>query len=171
MQTLPPEGPRGPDVHGRQEEDRINFPKIIIVGVVSLVVFTIGIIATYAVLAARDEDVRGPGSTAGAQEIGRHEIGIVNQWLFEREPQASYYRRESAARLGSFGWVDRERGIIHVPIDLAIERLLVEGSGPRRDPAPALGPPGAVAPDKPLEPRPAGSDEPGAGGGRPGAAP
>ncbi|MGY3443611.1 MULTISPECIES: hypothetical protein [unclassified Bradyrhizobium] len=36
-------------------------------------------------------------------------------------------RREDAEMTGSYGWVDRDRGIVRVPIERAIEMLLRKG--------------------------------------------
>jgi hypothetical protein len=36
-------------------------------------------------------------------------------------------RREEEARLNSYGWVDREKGLAHIPIDRAIEILAEKG--------------------------------------------
>ena len=36
-------------------------------------------------------------------------------------------RRRDAEILGSYGWVDRERGLVRVPVDRAIDLLLEQG--------------------------------------------
>ncbi len=36
-------------------------------------------------------------------------------------------RAEQTKQLQSFGWVDEEAGIVHIPIDLAKEQLLEQG--------------------------------------------
>jgi hypothetical protein len=42
-------------------------------------------------------------------------------------PTAAELAREAvAARLAAYGWVDRARGTIHVPLDVAIELYLAE---------------------------------------------
>lgn len=56
-------------------------------------------------------------------------------------------RAAESARLGSYGWVDRERGLVHIPIDVAKERavqMLATQTAPVA--APAL-PPASPAPD------------------------
>jgi hypothetical protein len=59
-------------------------------------------------------------------EIGRPEIGIVEQRLFELQLEAQHKRQEQMKRLRSYGWVDRQKGIIHLPIDRAIELMVSE---------------------------------------------
>lgn len=39
----------------------------------------------------------------------------------EPRQQLEHLRQTSAARLESYGWVDRERGIVHIPIERAME--------------------------------------------------
>jgi hypothetical protein len=46
-------------------------------------------------------------------------------------------RREEEARLSSYGWVDREKGVVHIPIDSAIEILAKRGLPTRPSQAPA----------------------------------
>jgi len=63
------------------------------------------------------------------KEIGKAEIGIVDQTPFETTRGAAQYRREALQRLNSYGWVDPQRGLIHVPIDKAIDQLLSQEQG------------------------------------------
>ncbi|MBV9523771.1 MAG: hypothetical protein JO010_13305 [Alphaproteobacteria bacterium] len=37
------------------------------------------------------------------------------------------YRREEEAKLGSYGWVDRAKGIVRIPIEEAMARLARDG--------------------------------------------
>ncbi len=60
-------------------------------------------------------------------------------------------RAAEAAALDSYGWVDRSAGIVHIPIDRAIELLAQRGlpaRPPAGEPAPAApaGAPGGAAP-------------------------
>lgn len=43
-------------------------------------------------------------------------------------------RSESAQRLGSYGWVDKAKGVVHIPLEAAMEAFLLEQS---RFPPPA----------------------------------
>lgn len=39
-------------------------------------------------------------------------------------------RREDEEKLGTYGWVDREKGVVRIPVERAIEKLLEErGAG------------------------------------------
>ena len=45
---------------------------------------------------------------------------------FELPTEAEQLARDAQARLRSYGWVDRDRGLVHVPLDVAIELYLQE---------------------------------------------
>ena len=66
------------------------------------------------------------------KEIGKAEIGIVDQTPFETTRGAEHYRREQMQRLNSYGWVDPAKGTIHVPIERAIEQVLAEQQGKKQ---------------------------------------
>jgi len=53
------------------------------------------------------------------------------------------FREQGGAELDHYGWVDRTRGIVHIPIDRAMDLLLERGLPTR---------PGAAAPQKAGEP-------------------
>ena len=61
-------------------------------------------------------------------------------------------RKESAETLSSYGWVDKNKGIVHVPIDRAMELTIAELAS--RKPMPA----GPIAAPEPISsPSPAGN--------------
>lgn len=39
-------------------------------------------------------------------------------------------RAADQAALHSFGWIDREKGVVRIPIDLAMEKVIREGTQP-----------------------------------------
>jgi hypothetical protein len=112
------------DDHPAQEEDRVEVTKLIVIGVVALIVFTVGVLWSWAILRARRPDLRGPGSTAGATQIGRREIGIVDQIPFASRTDPEVGRAAARRKLNGYGWVDRRRGIIRVPIERAIDHMV-----------------------------------------------
>lgn len=117
----------------RSEEDRISSGKIVGVGVAALVVFFIGSLAAISYLRAREAEHVGPPIPA---EIGQNKIGLVEQQIFELAVRGERDRAARRQRLGSYGWVDREAGVVHLPIDRAME-LVVKGVRPM----PVEGPP------------------------------
>lgn len=49
------------------------------------------------------------------------------------QEEVGAHRRAAEQRLGSYGWIDRERNLAHIPIDEAMRRL-VERGWPSADP-------------------------------------
>lgn len=123
--TTPPSPP--------PEEERLPYRRVIAVLLGSMALFA------GAVLWARDilrDETRAalPRGEAPAVEAGKAEIGIVDQQMFELEGRADRLRREQRRRLDSYGWVDRDAGVIHVPIqeamDDVVQELSREGGAP-----------------------------------------
>jgi hypothetical protein len=106
---------------GHASEDQIDFPKVIAVGVVSLVLFAFG--AWWAAGILHHETKHAEESTGLARQpvLGKAEIGIVDQVPFNGDHRLDDWRRERAARLNGYGWIDRGKGVAHVPIERAME--------------------------------------------------
>jgi len=106
-----------------QERDRIPSKKAIIVGVGSIVIFTIGVILSTWMLNARTQRLlpHGPGPLPAL--AGQPKIGIVNQTLFETP---SDFQDRQRRRLDSYGWVDRARGQVHIPVERAMQMMIQE---------------------------------------------
>lgn len=63
--------------------------------------------------------------------FGEAEIDIVNQRPFDLENGAPRLRAAQDTRLERYGWVNRGTGVIHVPIEQAMDQVLAqEGRGP-----------------------------------------
>ncbi|MGZ6029906.1 MAG: hypothetical protein ACXWK5_10840, partial [Myxococcaceae bacterium] len=58
--------------------------------------------------------------------VDQYEVGIVNQRVFALDQRAAQKRLQQMERLRSYGWVDREAGVAHVPIDEAVRMYLAE---------------------------------------------
>jgi hypothetical protein len=72
-----------------------------------------------------------PARAGTAARMGESEIADVNQRPFALEDEAPRLRAEQGARLERYGWVDRGAGVIHMPIEQAMEQVLAEeGRGP-----------------------------------------
>ncbi len=110
----------------RSEEDRIDTGKIIVVGVAALVVFFIGSVAAIGYLRLGQASYVGPPLPA---EVGQNKIGMVEQQLFELSVRGERDRAARLRRLGSYGWVDRQAGVVHLPIEEAMG-LVVKGVRP-----------------------------------------
>lgn len=58
--------------------------------------------------------------------IGHPRINMLMQQVFDLETAAHEQQRRERLRLSSYGWSDRESGMIHVPVERAMEELILE---------------------------------------------
>jgi len=125
MTEHPGPGPEhGHDV--RSEEDRISTGTVVAVGVAALVLFTAASIVTSVFL--RMKQGEHPPLPIPA-EVGQSKIGLVEQQLFELTTRGERQRAAQLERLRSYGWVDRQAGVVHLPIERAMD-LVVQGIRP-----------------------------------------
>jgi hypothetical protein len=115
--------------HAALEGDGIDIKKILLVGLGSLTVFALSAVVAYFILrhdtAMYDERGRPPVPT----EIGKDEIGIVDQPEFDGDHRLEEWKATRQRRLNSYGWVDRKKNLIHIPIDKAIDQVVAESAG------------------------------------------
>jgi hypothetical protein len=104
-----------------QEADHVSGRMVTIVAMVTIGVFAVGIAVAWWILTAIGAP-RQPALPDPKQPIAK-EINATDRWLF-REPYGVAGQRTETQRLDSYGWVDRERGIIHIPITRAMELYL-----------------------------------------------
>jgi hypothetical protein len=107
--------------HG--SDDQIDFKKVILVGVVSLLVFAGGTIWAVAILHRETARAHATSGVSRPPMLGQSEIGIVDQVLFSGDHRLADWRAERAARLNGYGWVDRTKGIAHIPIEKAMDEI------------------------------------------------
>ncbi len=112
-----------------QADEHVAGFKVVAIGVTALVVFGAATWWSSRILDRTARTLSPAGPLPIGKEIGKAEIGIVDQTPFETTRGAEHYRREQLQRLNSYGWVDPAKGIIHVPIEKAIEQLLAEQQG------------------------------------------
>jgi hypothetical protein len=134
-ETHAPQGHGGHDPV-RQEEDHISSRAIVIVGAASLLVFLVGGWAAVAYLNARKAE---HGPVALPAEAGKSKVGMVEQDFFDLAVRGKRQDATKRERLSGYGWVDRDAGVVHLPIDRAME-LVAQGVRPG---AAAATPPGA----------------------------
>ena len=140
--------------HGVQSHDHadgMNLTKIIVVGVVALAVFTAGIIWAYFLMVGFKADIHKNGVAKKGSEVGKSEIGIVDQVLFSDDHRLENWKAEHRKRLDSVGWVDKSKGIVHIPIDQAMQKVVasppdIAGEGVPPKAAPVKLPPVTAEP-------------------------
>jgi hypothetical protein len=109
-----------------QAEEGINWSAVLGTGIGSLVVFAIAIFIVVRMLDAREKALQPHGPDPLPKQVGQIEIGIVDQVPFDVTRSLQAYRDERTQRLETWGWVDRKAGIVHMPIDRAMELVVQE---------------------------------------------
>ena len=113
----PPEG---------QQDPAIPAGKIIAIGLGALLLFTVSGYWSYTIYDRRSRELQPRGPDPIPREIGQKEIGIVDQVPFDVYRTLQTYRKASKHRLETWGWVDRKQGIVHMPIERAMEQMIQE---------------------------------------------
>lgn len=111
--------------HGHTAGGDMNLPKIVVIGVVSLALFAIGVIWADRLQVGRERDIaRTSGNARAPADIGKPEIGIVDQVPFSIDHRIEDWRKEHAHKLSHYGWVDRGKGIVRIPIEQAMQKVV-----------------------------------------------
>jgi len=140
--------------HGHGGSGEMNLKKIIFVGVLALVVFAAGIVWAYFIMVGQVNEIRRNGPARVATEIGKPEIGIVDQILFSADNRLDVWKAERKQRLEGLGWIDKGRGIVHIPIDQAMAKVV---ASPPDIPGEGV-PPAATQATVPVPQEPKGGD-------------
>jgi hypothetical protein len=112
------------DQHAHGGEDEIAYGKVIGVGVVSLAIFALSILWASRILSRETErNEEATGVTHRPARVEQEEIGIVDQVPFSVDKRLHRWKAEHAARLNGYGWVDRSKGIAHMPIEQAMDAV------------------------------------------------
>ena len=109
-----------------QEEDAPDIRKVAVICVSAVAIFAVGIAWVLRILA--DSPPTPDADRSVPRELGRPKIGMVLQTPFEEAKVIEQGRRDAKQRLGSYGWVDRDKGVIHIPIERAMELEAEEGT-------------------------------------------
>ncbi|WP_375769238.1 hypothetical protein NR798_47485 [Archangium gephyra] len=96
----------------------------------ALIIFTFFVVAAWAQLQQRLKTLS-PAGPSQPQALGRAELNIVNTGLFQLDTRAEDEKAGQQRKLHGYGWVDRDAGVVHIPIERAIERVVA--GQPRRD--------------------------------------
>jgi hypothetical protein len=115
--------------HPVQEEDRVASGKILAVGIISIALFAVGAVWSVSIQnrnmgGITEEPIAG---TVQQNYPMRPEVGIVYQWPFNQSHYGDDKRDDKREWLDSYGWVDKSAGIVHLPIEVAMKKLVAEG--------------------------------------------
>jgi len=112
------------DQHGHEASDEIAYGKVIAIGVVSLAIFAFSTVwAAYILSHETKKNEQATGATHRPTRVEREEIGIIDQVPFAIDKRRDRWRAEHDGRLNGYGWVDRDKGIAHVPIEQAMNAI------------------------------------------------
>ncbi len=117
----------------------MNLKTIMLVGVAALIIFAVSVIWSYRLMVGREAELHATGMGRVPTEIGKPEIGIVDQIPFDIDHRLDVWRAAHARRLSSYGWVDRSKGIAHIPIEQAMQRVVAEPPDISGEDAPPAG--------------------------------
>jgi len=101
-------------------------PRLFVVGVLAatvLIATTLCIVA-FLLLRLREHQLR-PNGRFDEKELGApHQVALVRQAPFDAIRDARTLADRQRADVDSFGWIDRDRRIVHIPVEDAMELLL-----------------------------------------------
>ena len=120
-----------PDTHGahapfEQEPEHFHGPKLVLIGVITLIIFALAVVWATRIMQSRTRDNEPTGKPTIPSQLGRPEIGIVDQVPFEQAHDARKLRESKLKQLNSYGYIDKARGTVHVPIERAYELVQKE---------------------------------------------
>ena len=112
---------------GDLEDKNLPYRKIVGVGVAAVVIFgAVHPLVDDAFSTARKRRCSRPGPPPLPPGVNQYEVGIVNQRMFSLDQRAAQKRLQQMNRLNSYGWIDRQAGVVHIPVDVAMDMLVKE---------------------------------------------
>jgi hypothetical protein len=107
------------DSHG--SSDAVNYGKVVGVGVASLIIFALSIWWSAIILHGQIAAVEAKSGKSKPVMTTQQEIGIVDQVPFVVDRRLPVWRAERARRLGGYGWIDRAKRTVFIPIEKAMD--------------------------------------------------
>jgi hypothetical protein len=105
------------------QAEQLSLGRIVAVGLIALVAFGLGIAWAFWILRTH-----APEPPRAAPQMGRAEIGMVNQQMFELDRRGPATRAQALKRLHGYGWVNADAGMAHIPIEQAMDALVKEAT-------------------------------------------
>jgi uncharacterized membrane protein len=126
--------------HPRSEDDHVESRTVVLVGLGALFTF---VVASLAAMAYLRHEVLARPAPGLPPELGQTKIALVEQSLFfdGNQLRGDRDRAGRLARLNGQGWVDRARGVAHIPVAEAMALVAAGARLPPSQPpsAPPLG--------------------------------
>jgi hypothetical protein len=111
------------DAHQSNSADPVNYGKVIGVGVGSLAIFALSIWWAVMIWHGAMNDAQARAGRAKAFDVTRTEIGIVDQVPFSSDKRLPKWRQGRKMQLEHYGWVDKTKGIVRIPIQAAMDKV------------------------------------------------
>ena len=112
---------RNPELH--QEDDLVERRRVLLATLVTLVISALMVTWAVSANAAHEAAFRPSGAFPERWLGSRHMVVGVREDLFGEQRGASL-DAEARAELDGYGWVDRERRVVRIPIAEAMELVL-----------------------------------------------
>ncbi|MES1207134.1 MAG: hypothetical protein ABUS79_14450 [Pseudomonadota bacterium] len=125
-------GPVHEDVF--QEPDRLPHGLLLRITVGTITVGLSLCIIAYLLLRAREHGLRPSGVYPETNLPAPHRVGQVRQEVFTiATPKPTPLEQQTRA-LEEYGWIDRRRGIVHVPIEVGMDLVLADARAGKASP-------------------------------------
>jgi hypothetical protein len=111
---------------GDLEDKNLPYRKIVAVGLGSVVIFAVSIFWSTSLLRGAEKEMQPAGPAPLPPGVNQYEVGIVNQRMFSLDQRAAQKRLQQMNRLNTYGWLDRQAGVVHIPVDVAMDMLVQE---------------------------------------------
>ena len=111
---------------GDLEDKNLPYRKIVGVGVGAIILFALSIFWSTSLLRGAEKEMRPAGAPPLPPGVKLYEVGIVNQRMFSLDQRAAQKRLQQMNRLNTYGWLDRQAGVVHIPVDVAMDMLVQE---------------------------------------------
>ncbi|HEY3451025.1 MAG TPA: hypothetical protein VGK67_32005 [Myxococcales bacterium] len=108
----------------QQMEDELPMGKLLKVAAAALIIGTLGVAWAWGEWRYVLHQSQPNGMPALPQAIGAAEQGVVFQRPFDQLRASADLELRERQQLESFGWADRSRGLVHVPIGMAIDEIV-----------------------------------------------
>jgi hypothetical protein len=124
--SSPVHGAPSVQLPGDLEDRNLPYRKIVGVGLGSVFIFALSIVWSTALLHGAEKEMHPAGPPPLPRGVNQYEVGIVNQRMFSLDQRAAQKRLQQMNRLNTYGWLDKQAGVAHIPVDVAMDMLVQE---------------------------------------------
>jgi hypothetical protein len=111
----------------RQERDNPPWGRMLLVALAALGLSAILVVWSWVLLLDRQQALRVPAALPAAPLLERPEISTVQRVPFGEMGPGQRLNRRKRDALTSFSWADRDRGLVNIPIEDAMQLVVEEG--------------------------------------------